>query len=255
MRNITRDNNNRAQRGKGKRPSAPVCRARAGGAQNALAVSALKNISRETLADFEHWFALLNHWNQRINLVSASTLENFWIRHALDSWQLTTLVPDTARAALDMGSGAGFPGMALAIAAKNGILPNLSKVRLVEANGKKCNFLRTAARELNVPVEISQARLEDVRARRVDILTARALAPLDRLLDYSLSVTGVDEDGTNGLKTAPVLLFPKGENWEMEVRKAQKRFTFNLEAIPSQTNPNARILRLTNARIKGKARL
>ena len=221
-------------------------------AERPAGATGTQNVSRETFADFEHWHSLLTRWNPKINLVSPSTLQGFWLRHALDSWQLVDLVPDTAINGLDMGSGAGFPGLALAIAAKHKILPHLHSITLVESNTKKSNFLRTVIRELNVPAEVQTERLEKVRKAGVDFLSARALAPLDRLLEISFTVAGVDKFSETPQKPAPVLIFPKGKTWEIEVKAARKHYEFDLDAIPSQTNPDARILRLNNARFKGK---
>ena len=161
------------------------------------------NVSRETLEMYQTWLNLLTHWNKRINLVAHSTLHDFWLRHALDSWQVVGLLPENTKPVLDMGAGAGFPGLAIAIALKD--RPD-TKITLVESNGKKCNFLRTVIRELNLPAKAVQARVESLELpkeeQHFDVITARAFAPLPKLLKYSLPFWGKET----------VAILPKGEN-------------------------------------------
>lgn len=210
-------------------------------------ISQEENVSRETFALYQQWLDLLTHWNKRINLVSPTTLHDFWLRHALDSWQLVKLLPKNTKTVLDMGAGAGFPGLALAIALKNkqdvpeangerSDRPGIQNVTLVESNGKKCNFLRTAIRELALPATVHQERVENMPPEPYDIITARAFAPLPKLLDYSLPFWGKNT----------LALFPKGENWQNETKAADKSHIFDLTTIDSQTNEVAKILRITN---------
>ena len=139
-------------------------------------------VSRETLDKYEAWHSLLVKWNNRINLVAKSTLPEFWVRHALDSWQITPHFRDSDKVLLDFGSGAGFPGIAAAIAllGKDG-----SFVTLTESAGKKASFLRTTIRELSLPAQVHGGRIEDLKPFAADMITARAFAPLDRLLSYA----------------------------------------------------------------------
>lgn len=193
-------------------------------------------VSRETLEHYQIWYSLLSRWNKKINLVAPSTLHDFWLRHALDSWQLVDLLPDgreSAETVLDMGAGAGFPGLAIAIALRD--TPD-AHITLVEANGKKCNFLRTVIRELNLPAKAVQARVENCEPQSYDIITARAFAPLPKLLEYSLPFWS----------KATTALLPKGESWQAEVDAARKTFNFDLETTTSQTNDQAKILTITN---------
>ena len=138
-----------------------------------------------------------------------------------------------------MGAGAGFPGLALAISLKS--TPD-AQVVLVEANGKKCNFLRTVIRELNLPAKAVQTRIENFDPQDFDVITARAFAALPKLLEYSLPFW-VD-------KTTALL--PKGENWQSEVDAAHKVFDMDLGTTPSQTNENAKILTIKNLRYSPK---
>jgi 16S rRNA (guanine527-N7)-methyltransferase len=199
------------------------------------------NVSRETLEMYQTWLNLLNHWNKRINLVARSTLHDFWLRHALDSWQVAELLPQDAKGAtktvLDMGAGAGFPGIAMAIALRD--TPK-AQITLVESNGKKCNFLRTVIRELNLPAKAVQTRIENFEPpkaeERFHVITARAFAPLPKLLKYSHLFWGKET----------VAILPKGESWQAEVDEARKTYDFDLETSKSQTNADAKILTFTN---------
>ncbi len=151
-------------------------------------------VSRETLARLEAYADLLTRWSARINLVGRDTLADLWRRHFLDSAQLRPFVPDGAQSLIDLGSGAGFPGLVLAILGVPG-------VELVEADSRKAAFLREAARVTEANVTIRPCRIAAVPAHPVDVVTARALAPLDRLLDLAQPFLGPDT----------MCLFPKGE--------------------------------------------
>ncbi len=197
-------------------------------------------ISNEKLEMLKIWQNLLAHWNKRINLVANSTIYDFWLRHALDSWQIVERLPKECIRILDMGSGAGFPGLALGIALKN--KPG-TKIVLVEANGKKCNFLRTVIRELDLPAIAIQTRIENYEPDKTeagfDVITARAFAPLSKLMEYSQPFW------TN--KTTAI--FPKGESWADEVENAKNIFSFDLTTTPSQTSERATLLEITNTKI------
>jgi len=132
-------------------------------------------VSRETLARLEVYAALLIRWSARINLVGRNTLVDLWRRHILDSAQLQPLVADSARSLIDLGSGAGLPGLVLAILGVPG-------VELIEADSRKAAFLREAARIAEVDVTIRSCRIQAVPPHPVDVVTARACAPLERLL-------------------------------------------------------------------------
>jgi len=187
----------------------------------------------EILADYEVWGALLARWNERINLVSRKAVQDFWGRHALDSWQLWPLVPEAAESFIDLGSGAGFPGVALAIACKH---RGRGRVLLVESAGKKANFLRTVIRELGLPAEVWAARAEKIASKPYDIVSARAFAPLPKLLGYSKPFWGQD--------TKALLL--KGQTANDELTNAEKEWKFDVEKIPSRSEELGVILSITN---------
>ena len=145
------------------------------GALDPAGFAALTGVSRETLARLEAYAALLAQWNERINLVSRDTLRDIWRRHFLDTAQLLPYVPEGTRSLADLGSGAGFPGLVLAIL-------GISGVELIESDVRKCAFLREAARIADAPITVRHARIEAMPPHEVDVVTARACAPLDRLL-------------------------------------------------------------------------
>lgn len=187
------------------------------------------DVSRETLADFDAWHALLVKWNRTINLVSPSALSGFWARHALDSWQVASHLGGRPGQCLDLGSGAGFPGLAVAIACKNA---GQGHVTLVESAGKKANFLRTVIRELGLPATVWADRAEKMSPQAFDHITARAFAPLPRLLTYAQPFWA------SGTKA--VLL--KGQGASEELTEAQKYWTFDVETAPSRSDPTGQVL-------------
>lgn len=177
----------------------------------------------------------LTVWQETQNLVSRNSLPHLWDRHMLDSIQLVRHLPDGAASITDIGSGAGFPGLVLAIATG---LPT----RLVESHARKGAFLREVAALTDAPAEVLTARVEDIaKARKagesgdksVDILTARALAPLDKLCEMADSL---------GAQTC---LFLKGGRWREELTEAEKRWRIKLKTFDSLTSPEGRILRIT----------
>jgi 16S rRNA (guanine527-N7)-methyltransferase len=184
-------------------------------------------VSRETLSRLEAYAVLLTQWSARINLVGRDTLPDLWRRHILDSAQLRPLVPQSARSLIDLGSGAGFPGLVLAILGVPG-------VELVEADSRRCAFLREAARITEAKLTIRPCRIEAVPPHPADVVTARACAPLDRLLDLSRPFLAPDT----------VCLFPKGERVEEELTLARKRWTMSVSVEQSLSDRRGVILRL-----------
>ncbi len=176
---------------------------------------------------------LLEKWNKVINLVSPSTLGDSEIRHFQDSLQILPLIPSHAKILFDMGSGAGFPGMVIAIER-----PDI-KVHLIESDTKKCSFLSTISRETNTPVIIHNSRIESVdKSDKMipDVITARALASLTELLSLTEPWWLKNADLT--------LILPKGAKADEEVAEAQRKYKFDLTAVPSQTDHKAKILLL-----------
>jgi len=188
--------------------------------------AARTGVSRETLARLKAYADVLTDWNARHNLVAKSTLPDLWRRHFWDSAQLAPLIPDTARTLADLGSGAGFPGLVLAT-----MLPHLA-VTLHEATTKKCAFLQAAAERMGVAVTVQNARLEDLSARSFDVVTARALAPLPKLLEYAQNFVGPNS----------VCLFLKGQNVGVELTEAHKCWKIVVSQAPSQTDPSGAIV-------------
>lgn len=200
---------------------------------------ALTRVSRETTARLDQFVAVLMDWQQRTNLIAASTESTLWTRHIADSLQLLTLAP-TARIWVDLGSGGGFPGLVLACALAD--LPEHQKaqVHLIESNTKKAAFLREAARMTGAPAEIHMARIADfVRHAppRIDIVTARALAPLPKLLAEAYPL----------LKTGAKGLFLKGQDVAAELTEASKCWTIQASLVPSRTDPRSSIVVVTRA--------
>ena len=197
--------------------------------------AAESGVSRETLMDYQAWHALLLKWNRKINLVSPTALGDFWRRHALDSWQIWPHVPEKAENFIDLGSGAGFPGLAMAMGCK---ARGLGSVTLIESAGKKTTFLRTVIRELNLPATATSERAEDIAPKPHDVITARAFAPLPRLFSYAQPFWG---EGTVGL-------FLKGEAAQEELTDASKQWQYNVETISSQSDSTGCLLKITELR-------
>ena len=185
--------------------------------------AAAVDVSRETLDRLTRYAELLGAWNRKINLVSKSTLDDVWSRHFLDSAQLFAEIPQDARTVADFGSGAGFPGLVVAILAAEQ-RPDLKTI-LVESDQRKAVFLRTVAQQLAVAVDVRAARIEEVPPLGADVVMARALAPLSTLL--GLAARHLAPDGT--------ALFLKGASWRDEVAKSLAHWRFRCEDIPSKT--------------------
>ena len=171
---------------------------------------------------------LLARWNRTINLIASADLPSAAERHIQDALQLRPLMPPDARRGIDLGSGAGFPGLILAAA--TGV-----PFDLIEADQRKAAFLREAARLLHAPVVIHPVRIEAARLPPASLVTARALAPLPRLLDLATPL----------LAPGGTLLAPKGASASMELTAARERWHMTVEQVPSRTGVGAVILRIT----------
>ena len=191
----------------------------------------LAGVSRETLPRLAACEALLRQWSAHINLVGTATLADLWRRHFLDSAQLLPLIPTGADSLVDLGSGAGFPGLVLAILGAAG-------VELIEADGRKCAFLREAARVAAAPVRVHHARIDSLPPRPFAVVTARGLAPLDRLLPWAERFIG----------PATICLFPKGKDAGQELASAHKIWDMEVETHASCCDPRGSILRLARVR-------
>ncbi len=190
------------------------------------------DVSRETCARLEHYLRLLQKWNPHINLVARGTLENVVERHFIDSAQLVDIPKAAPAHWTDLGSGGGFPGLVVAM-----ILAERApetRVTLVESDMRKATFLRTVLRETGIAGEVLSRRVEQVAPQDAGIVSARALAPLPKLL--ALALPHMSERGS--------ALFMKGENWGKEVEEARKQWQFSCTAHTSKTNRNAVVLEI-----------
>lgn len=190
------------------------------------------DVSRETRERLKVYERLLTGWNPKINLVSPSTLPDLWARHFTDSAQLLKLAPEDARTWTDLGSGGGFPGLVIAILAHGTDKP--LDITLIESDQRKCAFLRTVLRETGITVTVTARRIEDARPGDSDVVSARALAPLDRLL--GLVARHLGATGT--------ALLPKGANWRNELAKARESWHFSCHANSSLTDRDAVVLQI-----------
>ena len=188
------------------------------------------NVSRETFLRLKEYEKLLFKWNAKINLVSKSTLDNFWNRHVLDSVQFLSSVGDKAGKWVDLGSGGGLPGLVVAILSDE--IEPVNKLFLVEADVRKAVFLKTVCRELGLKVEVYNNRVEELPPMSANIVSARALAPLKTLCLYA----------KNHLAKDGVAVFAKGENWKAELVEAQKKWIFSYEAVKSTLHEGSVVL-------------
>jgi 16S rRNA (guanine527-N7)-methyltransferase len=182
-------------------------------------------VSRETLERLDTYVALLSAWNRRINLVGASTLGDAWRRHILDSAQLLPHLTTRSRVLVDLGSGAGLPGLILAIL-------GVPEVHLVESDQRKAAFLREAARVTGATVAIHAQRAEKLPRLAADVVTARAVAPLPDLLDIAEPFTG----------SHSICLFLKGRGAEEELTLAMKTWKMRSRLLPSLSDPGGMLV-------------
>ncbi len=187
------------------------------------------DVSRETLARLKAYVGLLEDWNSRHNLVSAGSLADVWRRHIWDSAQLVRYIPEAAQTLADLGSGAGLPGLVLAE-----LLRDRVRVTLFEATAKKCQFLDAARDRLGLDVAIRNERVEKVELEPFDVVTARACAPLDKLLGYAQHFVGSNT----------VCLFLKGQNVGSELTDARKHWKMTVQQNPSLTDPSGVVLEI-----------
>ena len=191
-----------------------------------------KNVSRETFSLLERLAALVEKWNKSINLISKSTVPNLWERHILDSVQIYHATQVNFKRWLDIGSGAGFPGLVLAILANEKNIDG--EIILVESDKRKCAFLYTVRRDLNLNLSIINRRIEECYPQNADIISARALANLTKLFDLSF----------NHKCENTTFIFPKGRSWQEELVAAEKTWNFSWEAVNSITDSQAVVLKI-----------
>lgn len=198
------------------------------------------SVSRETFERLKAYEASLHEWQKKFNLVSNASLEDAWNRHFLDSMQLFDFIPKTARSLCDFGSGAGFPGMVLAIMAKEKT-PYL-KVSLIESIKKKTLYLNEVNKITEANAVIINDRIENIPPQSFDVITSRAMASLKDLLNYTKKFFGKNT----------VCIFPKGKSYAEEITEAEKFWKFDCKIVPSEMSSEGVILIITNlSAIKG----
>jgi 16S rRNA (guanine527-N7)-methyltransferase len=190
-------------------------------------------VSRETLAKLERLTEELRRWQGVKNLVGPSTIADVWTRHIADSVQLHEMAP-LEGTWIDMGSGGGFPGLVVAILRSEA---GLGRTHLIEANDRKCAFLRQIVRQNGLDAEVHAGRIETVLPTlpQAAVISARAVAPLAMLLDWSNVM----------LREGAVGIFPKGQDVETELAEAALSWAFHAELLLSKTDPKGRIVRIT----------
>jgi 16S rRNA (guanine527-N7)-methyltransferase len=192
---------------------------------------ALTPVSRETLARLDRFVAVLLKWQEITHLIAPSTVPILWTRHVADSLQLLALAPQ-AKIWVDLGTGGGFPGLAIACALDGA---NECVVHLVEGSTKKATFLREAVAAAGAPAVVHAVRMEnfvETFAGKADIVTARAVSPLSSLLGQCWPL----------LRRGTLGLFPKGQDVEAELTEASKCWKMEADLVPSRTDPRARIV-------------
>lgn len=196
----------------------------------------LLDVSRETLDRLRQWVDLLELWQRRINLVANSTLLDPWRRHVLDGGQILRHARPSDRTWADLGTGPGVPGMILAIM-------GVPEMHLVESDQRKAAFLRESARITGTRVTIHAMRIEQATLPDLDVVTARALAPLDKLLELAVPHMG---EGT-------VALFAKGQALPTELTDASRRWHMKRDVLPSLSDPRGNLLRVCEVvRVDGR---
>lgn len=186
-------------------------------------------VSYETAEKLKIYYDLLLKWQSKINLISNDTIGDIFNRHFLDSLQIIKLLPKISGTIVDIGSGAGFPGMVLAIS-------GIRNIHLVESDSKKISFLKEVARLTKTEVLIHHSRIEELPETKASAVVARALAPLEELFSYAFPL----------VSHGAICLFPKGKKYSMEIEEAKKIWNFDYNAFPSITDPEGMILEIRN---------
>ena len=191
--------------------------------------------SESILSSLDIYIELIKKWQKNINLVSKNSVNDLWNRHVLDSAQLYSLLPAPKKGLYiyDLGSGAGFPGMVLAIMGRKDII-------LCESNKRKCEFLKEVSRITNTNISIVNIRAQKLDGRSALAITSRALASLDALLEISMPI----------LREKGVCVFPKGRTWKEELTVAEKKFIINYNTVQSITSSDSKKIIITKVRKK-----
>ena len=203
-------------------------------------MTSLEDVSRETIVDLRAYEALIQKWNPSINLIAKSTLSQLWERHVEDSALLFPHVPENATHLVDLGSGGGLPGLVLAILAKH-TKPTI-QTTLVESDQRKAAFLRTVSIEFDLDTRVMDQRIEQVNPLNANVVTARALAPLPRLLGYV----------HRHLRKDGLALLPKGKGHSEELAEAREIWEFEVKTEQLMGSDGSAILKVSNLREKHK---
>ena len=190
------------------------------------------NVSRETLNGFYEYETILSKWNEKINLVSKNTLVDIWERHFLDSGQIIKHVEVSGKRWVDVGSGAGFPGLVVALLLRDRKID--CDLVLVEKNPKKGFFLNEVIRKLNLSVEVVNGNVDTLEPLNADILTARAFSELNNLIEIAF----------RHRKKAGICLFLKGENYRIELDKTLNYWFFDYDIVDSLSSSSGKIIRV-----------
>ena len=190
------------------------------------------NVSRETLKGFYEYKTLLFKWNEKINLVSKHTLGDIWERHFLDSGQIIKNVEASGKRWVDVGSGAGFPGLVVALLLRDRKID--CDLVLVEKNPKKCFFLNEVMRKLNLRVEVVNDNIYTLEPLNADILTTRAFSELNNLMEIAF----------RHRKQEGICLFLKGENYRSELDKTLNYWFFDYDIVDSLSSSSGKIIRV-----------
>ena len=190
------------------------------------------NVSRETLNGFYEYETLLSKWNEKINLVSKNTLVDIWERHFLDSGQIIKHVEVSGKRWVDVGSGAGFPGLVVALLLRDRKID--CDLVLVEKNSKKGLFLNEVIRKLNLSVEVVNDNIDNLEPLNADVLTARAFSELNNLIEIAF----------RHRKKEGICLFLKGENYRIELDKTLNYWFFDYDIIDSLSSSSGKIIRV-----------
>lgn len=195
------------------------------------------SVSRETFDILSHFVRILTEWQGKMNLVSPKSLEDIWTRHIADSLGLYQYLNGDTNLVYDIGSGAGFPAIVLAV--KSMSEHRNTQFKLIESITKKTVYLNDLKERLKLKnVEVINARAENLKMPPADIITARAVAPLDKLLGFALPFTAKET----------VLLLPKGKTYQQEIIEAKKHWKFDLEILQNMVEPEGVILKISNLR-------
>ena len=196
-------------------------------------------VSRETYEKFEIYHKTLSKWQKSINLISNSTIDNIWVRHFLDSAQLYDFTEKISGNILDLGSGAGFPGLILAMMGNKNI-------SVVESDQKKCTFIREVALLSDTNIKIYNSRIEDLSFLKPTLITARALAPLNKLIKY---VENHMVKSSSNLENFPNMLFLKGKSYKNELLELGKNRNIDYKIYQSITDEFGKIIYINKVNV------